>query len=284
MLRKIVIISFLLCAVHAVFAQTALTKYECKIAVDSLETTWRAEKYNEHKIAIENECIEYDNLKLMFKSIAYGQKPVDGRSLYISLHGGGSVPTAVNDQQWRNQIRLYSPSEGVYVAPRAPWDAWNMWFQPGLDELLEKVDALVQSCNCDVFVVAMHQSHLLTSEHDGCATNCMLGNWLKMSAIGAGIHQKWTNYRIGVNLVGNTLEQFVAIALDIHNGAGLSKLDDLHLQMELLRQFVEFCKALFAGITLQKADVCRYPSFVGNGIACFAATCCGKSNGCAKQH
>lgn len=139
MLRKIVIISFLLCAVHAVFAQTALTKYECKIAVDSLETTWRAEKYNEHKIAIENECIEYDNLKLMFKSIAYGQKPVDGRSLYISLHGGGSVPTAVNDQQWRNQIHLYRPEEGVYVAPRAPWDAWNMWFQPGLDELLEKL-------------------------------------------------------------------------------------------------------------------------------------------------
>ena len=29
----------------------------------------------------------------------YGEKPVGGRSLYISMHGGGNTAKAVNDQQ-----------------------------------------------------------------------------------------------------------------------------------------------------------------------------------------
>jgi predicted esterase len=74
---------------------------------------------------------------MKFKAITYGEKPADGRSLYISMHGGGATHKRVNDQQWDNQIRLYKPEEGVYVAPRAPWDDWNMWFKPGMDEFFE---------------------------------------------------------------------------------------------------------------------------------------------------
>ena len=37
------------------------------------------------------------------------------------------APKRVNDQQWENQKRLYRPDEGVYLAPRAPTDTWNLW-------------------------------------------------------------------------------------------------------------------------------------------------------------
>ena len=65
--------------------------------------------------------------------------PPGGRSLYISLHGGGSAPPRVNDQQWQNQIRLYEPEEGIYIAPRAPTDTWNLWHEPHIDALFARL-------------------------------------------------------------------------------------------------------------------------------------------------
>lgn len=66
----------------------------------------------------------------------YGAKPKDGRSLWISLHGGGGLTTEENNQQWNNQQKLYTPKEGVYIAPRSPIDAWNMWFVEEINPLL----------------------------------------------------------------------------------------------------------------------------------------------------
>lgn len=63
----------------------------------------------------------------------FGKEPADGRSLYISLHGGGGTPTYINTQQWHNQWYLYQPKEGVYLCPHSPVDAWDMWCQPFLD-------------------------------------------------------------------------------------------------------------------------------------------------------
>lgn len=82
-----------------------------------------------------------DSLRMPIMYKVFGEKPADGRSLYISMHGGGSTPTAVNDQQWRNQIVLYAPKEGVYVAPRAPFDDWNMWFRPQMDAFFQQLIA-----------------------------------------------------------------------------------------------------------------------------------------------
>jgi hypothetical protein len=45
----------------------------------------------------------------------------------------------VNTQQWENQKRLYKPEEGVYVAPRAPTDTWNLWHQGHIDELFREL-------------------------------------------------------------------------------------------------------------------------------------------------
>ena len=119
------------------FAQKNLTADEAAKAAALLESQWREQMKQLHKEALENETFKRGRLQMKFKAITYGEKPADGRSLYISMHGGGATHKRVNDQQWDNQIRLYKPEEGVYVAPRAPWDDWNMWFKPGMDEFFE---------------------------------------------------------------------------------------------------------------------------------------------------
>lgn len=119
------------------FAQKNLTADEAEKAATLLESQWREQMKQLHKEALENETFKRGRLQMKFKAITYGEKPADGRSLYISMHGGGATHKRVNDQQWDNQIRLYKPEEGVYVAPRAPWDDWNMWFKPGMDEFFE---------------------------------------------------------------------------------------------------------------------------------------------------
>jgi len=80
-----------------------------------------------------------DSLTMKFRALIFGKEPIDGRSLYISLHGGGSCPSIINDGQWDNQILLYQPKEGIYLAPRAPEDAWNMWFKPYVDDFFQDI-------------------------------------------------------------------------------------------------------------------------------------------------
>ena len=69
----------------------------------------------------------------------YGSAKPGERSLYISMHGGGGAPAEVNDRQWRNQVALYVPKEGYYVAPRAPTNTWNLWHEPHIDVLFVKL-------------------------------------------------------------------------------------------------------------------------------------------------
>lgn len=69
----------------------------------------------------------------------FGKADEGKRSLWISMHGGGGAPAALNDQQWQNQIRLYQPEEGIYVAPRAPTDTWNLWHERHIDPLFDRL-------------------------------------------------------------------------------------------------------------------------------------------------
>lgn len=89
--------------------------------------------------------IQIGNDSLIFQYKIFGEKPADGRSLYISLHGGGNGPATMNDQQFKNQLKLYKPAEGVYFVPRAPTNTWNMWHQAHVDGLLERAitDAVI---------------------------------------------------------------------------------------------------------------------------------------------
>lgn len=79
------------------------------------------------------------DLKMPFYYKTFGKKPAGGRSLYISLHGGGETSKQANDHQWKNQKRLYRLDEGVYVAPRAPTNTWNLWHQGHIDGLFDRL-------------------------------------------------------------------------------------------------------------------------------------------------
>jgi poly(3-hydroxybutyrate) depolymerase len=90
----------------------------------------------------EARTVEVDGHKLRYYMAVRGQEPANGRSLFISMHGGGDAPSDLNDSQWENQIALvdgYDPTDAIWVAPRAPSDAWNMWFTDEIDALFERL-------------------------------------------------------------------------------------------------------------------------------------------------
>ncbi|MFM8218797.1 MAG: polyhydroxyalkanoate depolymerase, partial [Planctomycetaceae bacterium] len=113
----------------AEFARVPLTKADAEVARAALwkhrAARLRVERQAEHEA---RELREGDLKMPFFYSVA-GEKPKGGRSLWISLHGGGGAPPRVNDQQWENQKRLYKVEEGVYLAPRAPTNTWNLWHE-----------------------------------------------------------------------------------------------------------------------------------------------------------
>jgi len=78
-------------------------------------------------------------LKMPFAYKIFGEKPAGGRSLFISMHGGGGAPKEVNDQQWENQKGLYEPAEGIYLAPRAATDTWDLWHQAHIDRFFDRL-------------------------------------------------------------------------------------------------------------------------------------------------
>lgn len=124
------------------FAKKELTRESALTVENVLFEAWKKEIKERYHRSWVSKCFNRDSLRMKFDYRVFGEQPADGRSLFISMHGGGNAPEALNTQQWQNQIRLYQPKEGVYVAPRAPWDDWNMWFKPGLDEFFE---ALIQT-------------------------------------------------------------------------------------------------------------------------------------------
>jgi len=123
------------------FSGVALTKSDAGKAQQLLwqdhETSLKKEAASEW----ENKRIRLGTREMKFDYRIFGTKPKDGWSLYISLHGGGGTTRQINDSQWRNQIRLYKPKEGIYLAPRAPTDTWNLWHQQHIDLLFDRLIA-----------------------------------------------------------------------------------------------------------------------------------------------
>ena len=83
--------------------------------------------------------VSVGNAHMPFYYSVNGKIPNDGRSLYISMHGGGGTAKRINDQQWENQKILYRIPEGVYLVPRAPTNTWNMWHQGHIDPLFDRL-------------------------------------------------------------------------------------------------------------------------------------------------
>lgn len=110
-------------------------------------TKYKAELYRQWKDSVsvalkpeyEARTLDMYDFQMKLWWEVYGEKPAGGRSLYISLHGGGNGPAEMNDQQWENQKKLYTPAEGVYVAPRAIVNTWDLHFVPQADLFYERI-------------------------------------------------------------------------------------------------------------------------------------------------
>ena len=73
-----------------------------------------------------------------------GTKPTGGWALVIAMHGGGGAPKEVNDREWQYMFSTYykeHPEAGgyVYLALRAPNDAWNGFYDDAISPLVEKL-------------------------------------------------------------------------------------------------------------------------------------------------
>lgn len=125
------------------FASVPLSKTDADAA--------RAALWQEHVAFIKEtrtaemkaKVIELGAMKMKFEWLSFTNLPAtNGRSLFISMHGGGGAPPAVNESQWKNQVALgrgYKPAEGIYLAPRAPTDTWNLWHQSHIDKFFDRL-------------------------------------------------------------------------------------------------------------------------------------------------
>lgn len=120
-------------------ARRSLTAAEASSAADRLwaarKTVLRKSRAAEMKARV----VELDGRKMPFWYKVFGDKPENGRSLFISMHGGGGGPARMNDGQYENQKRLYQPAEGVYLVPRAPTNTWNLWHQAHIDGFFDRL-------------------------------------------------------------------------------------------------------------------------------------------------
>ena len=119
--------------------KASLTKSECQEYAAFLEKAWR----DSVKLALADDfgkkSLTRGSYTMRVDWRIFGEKPADGRSLYISLHGGGGGPSAMNDSQWENQKKLYQPAEGVYLCPRGITDTWDLHFRPESDAFYDEV-------------------------------------------------------------------------------------------------------------------------------------------------
>ena len=121
--------------------EPALSRADADAAAQRLWRERLAQVRNDPARAAEVEAgrVELDGLKMPFAFKVFGTKPPGGRSLFLSMHGGGGAPARVNDQQYENQKKLYQPKEGVYLAPRAPSNTWDLWHQAHVDKFFARL-------------------------------------------------------------------------------------------------------------------------------------------------
>jgi dienelactone hydrolase len=136
--KRLSLLLLLVCTLNTLFAQNLSRSIATQAVVEALDS----EKVS-HKAELEQiwtqKSVTQGNLEMKFAYRILGEKHANGRSLYISLHGGGNTSVAANDQQWKNQINLYTPKEGVYLAPRAPTNTWNLWHEDHIDDMLATI-------------------------------------------------------------------------------------------------------------------------------------------------
>ena len=121
------------------FASVPLTKADAAVARELLWKSHVALIKKDRAGEMKDKLLKDGKLEMPFSFKEFGKKPAGGRSLWISLHGGGGAPKEVNDQQWNNQKKLYQLEEGLYLAPRAPTNTWNLWHEGHIDRLFTRL-------------------------------------------------------------------------------------------------------------------------------------------------
>ena len=119
--------------------QAHLTRAEADRVLELFVADQRARLAAERAAEMAAREIAVDGKTLRWMEREFGTAPAGGRSLWISMHGGGGAPARVNDRQWTNQIGLYQPEEGIYLAPRAPTDTWNLWHEGHIDPMFDRL-------------------------------------------------------------------------------------------------------------------------------------------------
>lgn len=118
---------------------TPLTNGNAAAVALQMLREYLADLRKQRKHEWEAKLIKLDDLEMKFDYRVFGDEPAGGHSLFISMHGGGGAPAEVNEKQWKNQIGLYEPAEGIYLAPRAPTDTWNLWHQSHIDKFFARI-------------------------------------------------------------------------------------------------------------------------------------------------
>ena len=121
------------------FAAVPLTKTDAAKAREAIFNAYIANFPKDRKVEHEAKVLKDDKLEMPYTVAEFGKKPAAGRSMWISLHGGGGAPKEVNDKQWENQKKLYKLDEGFYIVPRAPTNTWNLWHEGHIDRLFAKL-------------------------------------------------------------------------------------------------------------------------------------------------
>jgi poly(3-hydroxybutyrate) depolymerase len=146
MKRIILFMAALLFATASLWARQGLSHTESVETMKRVVAEWMQQERQRLAPILsrrDSMAVSSSRATMPFWYTIYGQAPWGERSLWISLHGGGGTTQEINNGQWDNQKRLYQPEEGVYVAPRAPWNAWDMWCQEPIDELYEQLIRLM---------------------------------------------------------------------------------------------------------------------------------------------
>ena len=107
----------------------------------TIEESWKLYTQNELAEAFYKKQITLGSYTMPLWWEVRGEKPSDGYSLYISLHGGGSTTASENDSQWNNQKTLYKSriNGGVYLCPRAIMDRYDMHSVASADPFYERI-------------------------------------------------------------------------------------------------------------------------------------------------
>ena len=139
MRQRLILLLTILSGLSTLCAGQTLSREEAEAVRKDVIDKWTKEVWEKTDYIARQQTILRDGREMRISCLTFGMQPEDGYSLFISLHGGGNTAKEVNDQQWRNQWRLYSPKEGIYICPRAPYNDWDMHFKRGLDEFYKDI-------------------------------------------------------------------------------------------------------------------------------------------------